>query len=460
MSAIATFALPDLGEGLTDAELVRWEVAVGDVIELNQVIAEVETAKASVELPSPYAGTVVRLHAAEGDTVDVGSPFIDVEVEAGASDQQPPESEPAAVRTPTEERADTDSGSDQDAAEGSGRTPVLVGYGVAEETVSRRRKAGADDASPRRDAAEQAPAGRPLASPPVRKAAREADVDLADVPATGLHGEVTRADLERFLVAGTTETDTNETDTTDTDTTAAVAPSIAAGEVRTPIRGVRKHTAEAMVRSAFTAPHVTEFVDVDVTATMELVARLGAHRQFDGVRLTPLAVVAKALLAALRTNPSLNSTWDEHAQEIVTKHYVNLGIAAATPRGLLVPNIKNAQAMSLRDLAVALADLTAVAKEGKTAPADLLGGTISITNIGVFGIDSGTPIINPGEAAILCFGAVRRRPWEWEGEIALRQVTTLSLSFDHRLVDGEQGSTFLAAVADMLADPLSLIALG
>ncbi|MGB3697427.1 MAG: dihydrolipoamide acetyltransferase family protein [Gordonia sp. (in: high G+C Gram-positive bacteria)] len=454
MSAIASFALPDLGEGLTDAELVRWEVAVGDVIELNQVIAEVETAKASVELPSPYAGTVVRLHAAEGDTVDVGSPFIDVEVEAGASDEQPPESEPAAVQTPTEERADTDSGPDRDAAEGSGRTPVLVGYGVAEETVSRRRKAGADDASPRRDAAEQAPAGRPLASPPVRKAAREADVDLADVPATGLHGEVTRADLERFLVADTTETETTA------DETAADEPSIAAGEVRTPIRGVRKHTAEAMVRSAFTAPHVTEFVDVDVTATMELVARLGAHRQFDGVRLTPLAVVAKALLAALRTNPSLNSSWDEQAQEIVTKHYVNLGIAAATPRGLLVPNIKNAQAMSLRDLAVALADLTAVAKEGKTAPADLLGGTISITNIGVFGIDSGTPIINPGEAAILCFGAVRRRPWEWEGEIALRQVTTLSLSFDHRLVDGEQGSTFLAAVADMLADPLSLIALG
>ncbi|MGB6245449.1 MULTISPECIES: dihydrolipoamide acetyltransferase family protein [Gordonia] len=454
MSAIATFALPDLGEGLTDAELVRWEVAVGDVIELNQVIAEVETAKASVELPSPYAGTVVRLHAAEGDTVDVGSPFIDVEVEVGASDQQPPESEPAAVRTPTEDRADTDSGPDQDAAEGSGRTPVLVGYGVAEETVSRRRKVGADDSSPRRDAAEQAPAGRPLASPPVRKAAREADVDLADVPATGLHGEVTRADLERFLVADTTETETTA------DETAADEPSIAAGEVRTPIRGVRKHTAEAMVRSAFTAPHVTEFVDVDVTATMELVARLGAHRQFDGVRLTPLAVVAKALLAALRTNPSLNSSWDEQAQEIVTKHYVNLGIAAATPRGLLVPNIKNAQAMSLRDLAVALADLTAVAKEGKTAPADLLGGTISITNIGVFGIDSGTPIINPDEAAILCFGAVRRRPWEWEGEIALRQVTTLSLSFDHRLVDGEQGSTFLAAVADMLADPLSLIALG
>ncbi|KJQ99790.1 dihydrolipoamide acetyltransferase family protein, partial [Gordonia sihwensis] len=225
------------------------------------------------------------------------------------------------------------------------------------------------------------------------------------------------------------------------------------------IRGVRRRTAEAMVASAFTAPHVTEFVDVDVTAMTELVDDLAAHRRFSGVRLTPLALVAKAALVALRGNPSLNSTWDEDAQEIVTKHYVNLGIAAATPRGLLVPNIKNAHTMSLLELARELGELTTVAKAGATPTADLLGGTFSITNVGVFGVDSGTPIINPGEAAILCFGAVRPRPWEWQGEIALRQVTTLSLSFDHRLVDGEQGSVFLATVADALSDPLSLIAL-
>ncbi|MBM7368145.1 dihydrolipoamide acetyltransferase family protein [Gordonia hydrophobica] len=418
MPVIETFNLPDLGEGLTDAELVTWMVAVGDVIELNQEIAEVETAKASVELPSPFAGTVVKLHAAEGDTVDVGSPFIDIEIAAQKDGDHP--------ETPT-------------------RTPVLVGYGVAEEGTSRRRRKTAV-------AAEEADAAaaptKPLAAPPVRKLARDRGIDLADVPPTGSSGQVTRADLERY-------------DDQAADPTAAEPdPLVVSGsEERTPIRGVRRRTADAMVRSAFTAPHVTEFVDVDVTAMMDLVAQLADHKRFDGVRITPLALVAKALLVALRGNPSLNSSWDEDAQEIVTKHYVNLGIAAATPRGLMVPNIKNAQTLSLRELAERLRDLTAVAKSGKTPPADLVGGTISITNVGVFGVDSGTPIINPGEAAILCFGAVRRRPWEWQGEVVLRQVTTLSLSFDHRLVDGEQGSIFLATIADVLADPLSLIAL-
>ncbi|MGB3707814.1 dihydrolipoamide acetyltransferase family protein [Gordonia sp. (in: high G+C Gram-positive bacteria)] len=405
MSVISTFNLPDLGEGLTDADLVRWEVAVGDTIELNQVIAEVETAKAAVELPSPYAGTVVKLHAEPGDTVEVGSPFIDVEMEGEAAAVEPvSETEPAAERT-----------------------PVLVGYGVAQEEGSRRKKRSA------------------LASPPVRKLAREAGVDLAAVVATGSSGQVTRDDLDAHL--GRVEEPT------------APAELDNGAEERTPIRGVRKHTAEAMVQSAFTAPHVTEFVDVDVTPMMDLLDKLASHSRLAGVRLTPLTMVAKALLVALRTNESLNSTWDEQAQEIVTKHYVNLGIAAATPRGLMVPNIKDADRLSLRQLASALSELTAVAKEGTTPPSDLVGGTITITNIGVFGIDSGTPILNPGEAAILCFGAVRRRPWEWEGEIALRQVTTLSLSFDHRLVDGEEGSRFLATVADVLSDPLSLIAL-
>lgn len=436
MPAIETFNLPDLGEGLTDAELVTWSVAVGDVIELNQEIAEVETAKASVELPSPYAGTVVKLHVDEGATLDVGSPLIDIET---AGDETPAAVETAAA---VEEAEAIES-----AEAASGRTPVLVGYGVAKEgTGRRRRKVAARESEDSGVAVSGAePSSKPLAAPPVRKLAHQHGVDLAEVTATGSSGQVTRDDLERHAAGAVAD---------------VVEPATSgAREERTPVRGVRRRTADAMVRSAFTAPHVTEFVDVDVTPMMDLVAQLAEHKRFDGVRITPLALVAKALLVSLRGNPSLNSTWDDAAQEIVTKHYVNLGIAAATPRGLLVPNIKNAHQLSLRDLAVQLGDLTALAKAGTTPPADLIGGTISITNVGVFGVDAGTPILNPGEAAILCFGAVRRRPWEWQGEIALREVTTLSLSFDHRLVDGEQGSTFLATIADVLSDPLALIAL-
>lgn len=416
MTTTKTFLLPDLGEGLTEAELLAWLVSVGDTVELNQIIAEVETAKASVELPSPYAGIVVALHAQAGSTIEVGSAFIEVAVEDDAVPAAP--------------------------------TPVLVGYGVAEETTTRRRrrarpaeKAASNGSAP----APQRTSGRPLATPPVRFAAKQRGVDLATVSATGEHGEVTRADLDLHCA---------------TLATAAGPAATAFGEeIRTPIKGVRKHTAAAVVRSAFTVPHVTEFVTVDVTPTLEFIDQLRTSKAFTGARLTPLTLVAKAVLVALRTNPSLNSMWDEDAQEIVTKKYVNLGIAAATPRGLMVPNIKDAQNLSMVDLAQALSDLTATAKAGKTGPEDLAGGTITITNIGVFGVDSGTPIINPGEAAIVCFGSIRRLPWEYRGDIALRSVTTLSLSFDHRLVDGQQGSVFLATIADILADPTMLITL-
>ncbi|MDH6286100.1 dihydrolipoamide acetyltransferase family protein [Rhodococcus opacus] len=423
MPTVQTFLLPDLGEGLTDAELLTWLVKVGDTVTLNQIIAEVETAKASVELPSPYAGTVVALHAEEGTTIDVGSPFIDVAV-AGEGQADAPE--PTAPAGPAE------------------RTPVLVGYGVAEDSSSRRRQRR--PAGTRVDVTPAPRTSRPLASPPVRFAAKQHGVDLTEVNATGVHGQVTRDDLGRHRTA------------TPVAGSAATVPADA-DEERIPIKGVRKHTAAAMVRSAFTAPHVTEFVTVDVTPTIDLLAELRDTKHFTDVRLTPLTLVAKALLVALRTNPTLNSSWDEDAQEIVVKRCVNLGIAAATPRGLMVPNIKNAHTLGLRDLAIALSDLTTTAKEGKTGPADLTDGTITITNVGVFGIDAGTPILNPGEAAILCFGAIRRQPWEHQGEIALRSVTTLSLSFDHRLVDGEQGSRFLAAIGQILSDPLTLIAL-
>ncbi|MGK9269929.1 2-oxo acid dehydrogenase subunit E2 [Williamsia muralis] len=444
MSTTQTFLLPDLGEGLTEAELLTWLVAVGDTVELNQNIAEVETAKASVELPSPYAGTVVALYADEGATIEVGRPFIDIAVE-GASTQD---------HTPTapQDPGPSNSVLSESRPASKERTPVLVGYGVAEESTGRRRRrTNATVSAVDPVVTEQE---RPLAAPPVRFAAKQNGVDLADVPATGGRGQVTRDDLEQYLARSAA----------DPEPAAASGGSARPGaavldEERTPIKGVRKHTADAMVRSAFTAPHVTEFITVDVTPAVDLLAQLRESKHFRSVRITPLALVAKALLVALRSNPSLNSAWDEANQEIVTKRYVNLGIAAATPRGLMVPNIKNAHTLSLRDLAEALTTLTTTAKEGRTGPQDLSAGTITITNVGVFGVDSGTPILNPGEAAILCFGAIRRQPWEHRGEIALRSVTTLSLSFDHRLVDGEQGSRFLATIADILSDPVTLIAL-
>ncbi|WP_206511730.1 2-oxo acid dehydrogenase subunit E2 [Rhodococcus sp. BGS-1C] len=409
-----SFRLPDLGEGLTEAELVTWLVEVGDTVELNQVIAEVETAKASVELPSPYAGTVTALRAEAGTTVEVGTPIIDISDGDGSG--------PVAEEPAQEEE----------------RVPVLVGYGVAGEGRSRRGNRKVSEPEHTR-----VESSKPLASPPVRYIARQEGIDLADVPATGPRGEVTREDIAAYL------SDRHE----------PVLVETARDETRTPIKGVRKHTAAAVVSSAFTAPHVTEFITVDVTPTVELLDRLRGTKHFRDIKLTPLALVAKALVVALRSNPSLNSEWDEENQEIVTKGYVNLGIAAATPRGLMVPNIKDAHTLGLRDLARALGELTETAKEGKTGQADLVDGTITITNVGVFGVDSGTPILNPGEAAILCFGAIRRQPWEFEGEIALRSLTTLSLSFDHRLVDGEQGSRFLADIASILSDPLNLIAL-
>ncbi|KQU59065.1 branched-chain alpha-keto acid dehydrogenase subunit E2 [Rhodococcus sp. Leaf278] len=425
MPTIQSFPLPDLGEGLTEADLLTWLVAVGDTIELNQNIAEVETAKAAVELPSPFAGVVVALHVSEGDTVEVGVPIIDIRVGGDSEDD---------TAVPGVEEASPAEDSDE-------RVPVLVGYGVAKEGSSRRGGRG----TPPVTASPNGQNGKPLAAPPVRKMAKDNAVDLAEVPATGARGDVTREDVESYLQGEPTA--------------AEQVPQRRGREERTPIKGVRKHTADAMVRSAFTAPHVTEFVTVDVTETLELLDSLRASDHFTDVRLTPLALVSKAVLVALKSNPSLNSSWDEAAQEIVTKHYVNLGIAAATPRGLMVPNIKDAHELSLVDIARALADLTRTAKEGKSSPADLADGTITITNVGVFGVDAGTPILNPGEAAILCFGSIRRMPWEHEGAIALRSVTTLSLSFDHRLVDGQQGSQFLALVGRLLSSPMDMIAL-
>ncbi|MFC5136707.1 dihydrolipoamide acetyltransferase family protein [Actinomycetospora rhizophila] len=408
-----TFTLPDVGEGLTEADILAWHVAVGDEVAVNQVIVEVETAKAAVELPCPFAGTVAELLVAEGETVAVGSPIIAVTV--GADEPSP---QPATAEV---EEAGGDAGS------GS----VLVGYGTSTARTQRRRRRPATP----EPAAASPGTRRPPATPPVRMLAKELGVDLAEVAFEG--DRVRREDVRRHVEA----------------TTAATTGAPPADERRVPIKGVRKATAAAMTASAFTAPHVTEFVTVDVTAMTETVERLKAHPAFADVRVTPLLLVARALLSAVRHFPDINARWDEENQEIVHPRAVNLGIAAATPRGLLVPNIKDAAALTLVDLARSLAELTTTAREGRTTPEQMAGGTITITNVGVFGVDAATPILNPGEAAILCFGAVRRRPWEYRGEVALREVTQLSLSFDHRLVDGELGSRVLARVAAVLADP-------
>ena len=486
---IKEFRLPDLGEGLTESEILSWKVNVGDTVTLNQVIAEVETAKAVVELPSPFAGVVTALHEQPGTVVEVGKPIVSFEI-ANDDGGTPAPGNPSGSRESGSAGAagepDQESPASQTAP--AKREPNLVGYGAVVESSGRpvRRARGhlaavkdgapvahapmstsqaAPEPVPAQRAAHLQPAEpaestteRPRSTPPVRKLAKDLGVELESVTGTGPGGLITRDDVRNFVGGGDLPAAAHAlSETAHARETADKQGS--EREVRTPIKGVRKFTAAAMVSSAFTAPHATEFLTVDVTPSMELLTRLKESRPFAGFKLTPLTLVAKALLIALRRNPSVNTHWDEDAQEIVQFNYVNLGIAAATPRGLTVPNIKDAHSLTLAELSAALTELTDTAREGKTSPTDLSGGTISITNIGVFGIDAGTPILNPGEAAILAMGAVRRMPWEYQGEVALRQVMTLSLSFDHRLVDGEHGSRFLADVGSILSDPGIVLAM-
>jgi pyruvate dehydrogenase E2 component (dihydrolipoamide acetyltransferase) len=456
MSDLRDFLLPDLGEGLTEAEILHWLVAVGDTVALNQPIVEVETAKAAVEIPSPYAGVVTALHHGEGDTVDVGLPLISFDVDTAAAGSQPaiqggdlvPSAPPPGAGAVEPGLV----GSPAPKADGEEKIAVLVGSGPKAGKLTRRPRKQAAAALGRGASAALA-AVHVLAKPPVRKLARDLGVDLQGVGGTGPGGVVTRADVEA-AAAGVVRA-----------VRSAPRPAPDPGfdfdpatrEQRVPIKGVRKATAAAMVASAFTAPHVTEWLTVDVTAAMELTHRLRSHPDFEGVRVSPLLLVARALLLAVRRHPMINSSWDEVTGEIVVKEYVNLGIAAATPRGLVVPNIKDAGALTMPELAAALEGLVATARDGRTPPVDMQHGTITITNVGVFGMDGGTPILNPGEAAILCFGAVRKQPWVHDGQLAVRDVTTLALSFDHRIVDGQLGSEFLADVAGMLSDPWRLV---
>lgn len=449
------FKMPDVGEGLTEAEILKWYVQPGDSVTDGQVVCEVETAKAAVELPIPFDGVVHELRFPEGTTVDVGQVIIAVDVEPGSGDAAPAP-EPAAQPEPEPEAP-------------KGRQPVLVGYGVAETSTKRRARKGTGTAVPAAAAAIQGEMNghgalavresRPLAKPPVRKLAKDLGIDLATVVPTGEGGIITREDVHAAAAPVPAQAQA-PVEVEAAPVPAPEAPtSVVAGarETRIPVKGVRKAIAQAMVDSAFTAPHVTEFVTVDVTRTMKLVAELKEDKDMAGVRVNPLLIIAKALLVAIRRNPDVNSAWDEANQEIVRKHYVNLGIAAATPRGLIVPNIKDAHDKTLPELAAALGELVSTAREGRTSPAAMAGGTVTITNVGVFGVDTGTPILNPGESAILAVGAIKLQPWVHKGKVKPRQVTTLALSFDHRLVDGELGSKVLADVAAILEQPKRLI---
>ncbi len=428
------FALPDVGEGLTEAEIVSWKVAPGDEVAVNQVIVEIETAKSLVELPSPYAGTVSELFVAEGDTVAVGAPII--AVASGPGDQlAAPLRTPAQAASPMEVQVREPA---EQVEEASGA--VLVGYGVDQHARSRRgRRRGPAVAS---SVPVRAPIAAPL-KPPIRKLAKDLGVDLERVAPSGPAGEVTRDDVLRAKqqesVFRNVETPAWPDDR----------------EERIPVKGVRKAIATAMTRSAFTAPHVSVFVDVDATRTMEYVKRLKASPDFSTVKISPLLVMAKAVIWAVRRNPSVNSTWTD--DEIVVHHYVNLGIAAATPRGLIVPNVKDAQALSMRALAGGLEQLVITARDGRTTPADMARGTITITNLGSFGMDTGTPILNPGEVAIVALGTIRQKPWVVDGEVVPRYVTTIGASFDHRVVDGDVASRFLADVAAVVEEPALLL---
>lgn len=460
------FKLPDTGEGLTEGEILQWLVKPGDEVTVNQNLVEIETAKAAVELPSPWAGTVRELYADEGSTVDVGSPIIAIDVPG-----EPDEADAGEGGPKTDFHDVAGEGS---VPEESGRTSVLVGYGPKTTSTKRRPRRSAAAVAPAVAPAPAEPAVTPapvetpaapvavLAKPPVRKLAKDLGVDLRTVAPTGPNGSVTREDVTAAAVTTAEPTPAAPAAYAGPGMPATVPPNgwvpelsfdNAAREARIPVRGVRKHTAAAMVQSAFTAPHVTEFVTVDATRTMELVRRLKALPEFAGLKVSPLLLIAKAALLAIRRSPIVNSRWEEQAQQIAVRGYVNLGIAAATPRGLVVPNVRNADTLSLPGLAAALQQLTDVARSGKTPPGDMQGGTFTITNVGVFGVDSGTPILNPGEAGILAVGAIREQPWVHDGQVVPRQVTTLGLSFDHRIVDGELGSRFLRDIADFVEDP-------
>ena len=435
------FPLPDVGEGLTEAEIVQWKVKPGDQVALNQVVCEIETAKSLVELPSPFTGVVDQLLAKEGDTVQVGAPILSVTSGQGSTEPSPGVDEAL---------ADTEASVTAERAE-SAEVKNLVGYGTGPtHSTSRRRRAGqttpgAQPVSPATAKIDLpvAQAMEVIAKPPIRKLAKDLGVDLGSIQPTGLGGEITRDDVIRHAGQATVFKNLETPQWPEN------------REDRIPVKGVRKAIAQAMVKSMFSAPHVSVFVDVDATRTMDFVKRLKASPDFAGIKVSPLLVMVKAMIWAVQRNPTVNSTWTE--EEIIVHHFVNMGVAAATPRGLIVPNVKDAHTLSLRDLAMALEQLTLTAREGKTQPEEMAGGTITITNLGSFGVDTGTPILNPGEVTIVALGTIKPKPWVVDGEVRARMVTTVAASFDHRVVDGDVASKFVADVAAVMEEPALLL---
>jgi pyruvate dehydrogenase E2 component (dihydrolipoamide acetyltransferase) len=453
--SLAQFNLPDVGEGLTEAEIVSWKVAPGDKVSVNQVICEIETAKSIVELPCPFAGVVEELLAKEGDTVEVGKPIISVQSEGSILVAGPiTTSIPIIPESSSTHQAVADVAASVASDENK---PNLVGYGSSAHGGTRRKRAAGINSpalvpastssmpvvSPVVSSAVSAASTDVIAKPPIRKLAKDLNVDLSKVSATGLAGEITREDV----VSAASQASVFRNLTTPAQKSER--------EERIPVKGVRKAIATAMVQSAFTAPHVSIFVDVDATRTMEYVKRLKASTDFAGVKVTPLLLMAKAMIWAVRRNPTVNSTWTD--KEIIVHNYVNFGVAAATPRGLIVPNIKDADRMSMFELAQAIEELAATAREGKTTPEQMKDGTITITNIGVFGVDTGTPILNPGQVAIVALGSIRPKPWVVNNEIVIRQVTTIGATFDHRVVDGDVASRFVQDVASVIEEPALLL---
>ncbi|GAA2172921.1 dihydrolipoamide acetyltransferase family protein [Agrococcus versicolor] len=430
---MTTFRLPDLGEGLTESEIVRWLVAEGDEVELNQILAEVETAKAVVDLPSPYAGVVTRLHATEGETIAVGAPLIEYDVEGAEAEQATaapapeaaePERQPAPAQ-PVEERKPADAKPVEE------RVSVLVGsvkLGTGARATRRRRTF---EPTPFvRD--ERRPA---RAYPPVRALARQRGIDLAAIEPSGEGGVVTRADLDRTNAAP-----------------AEAMTSQPRASRRERVTGLRKHTAKAMTDSAFTAPHAAVFLQVDVTETKQLVDDLKARAR-GGATPTFLSMACRAILLAAARTPEVNSTFHADANEIEVHGAVNLGIAVATDRGLVVASVDDADLLDATELADRIRTQAERARAGQLSPAELTSSTMTVSNVGVFGVDGGVPILNPGEAVILALGTVRRTPWEHRGEIALRDVMQITVSFDHRVLDGKEASAFIADVGALLEHP-------
>jgi 2-oxoisovalerate dehydrogenase E2 component (dihydrolipoyl transacylase) len=467
------FLLPDVGEGLVEAEIVTWKVAVGDVVTLNQPLVDIETAKATVELPSPYAGTVVALHGNVGDVMEVHKPLITFEVGGSATAVVKVAATPA-----SQAEAESELVEQSPAAIGAGREAVLVGYGVAnEDGVATRKHRRAS-----RPGATSTPAPPPVATPttvsaatpsmaprctpPVRLYAKQHGVDLSSVAGTGRDGLITRDDVERALsgapVAAPARGPAPSGPTTTSRFVGRDIESWSTGpkEERIPVKGVLRSMAEAMVQSAFSAPHAAVWVRLDATKTMELLASLKKQPSLQDVRLSPLTIVAMALCDAARHYPGVNSSFDTAAAEVVVRRSVNLGIAADTPRGLIVPNIKGADQLDLVSMAQALNILVDKARNGTTTPNEMIGTTLTITNVGPFGVDAAMPILPPGTGAILAIGQIAKAPWVVNDEVVVRQVCEIAMSFDHRQIDGALASRVLGHVAKFLEDPAAALIAG